>query len=79
MKDNVKVARALLEFSARCMPISTTSVSESSGVHIVNTGNFLRYWRAVGWLTSQKEGTRVFFLITDQGKTGFEKLVCADG
>lgn len=75
MTSNVKVAAALLGMHARGEPLKIRAVATRAEVHAVDTGNMLRYWVAVGWLTKRREGHYVIFSVTEKGKEGFASLV----
>ena len=79
MKENVKVAAALLGMHERGAPLKIRDVAVNAEVHTVNTANFLHYWAAVGWLTKQKEGRFTIYSVTEKGKEGFAALVCTNG
>lgn len=75
MSNNLKVAAAIVEMAAEGTLLTAASVAERSGVHIVASGNFLRYWHVVGWLTKQRRGLEMIFSLTEAGTTGFTKLI----
>ena len=75
MKNNIKVATALLRMHAGGVPLTASAVASETGVHVTDTGNFLRYWAAAGWLEKQREGIHMIFSVTEKGEEGFAALI----
>ena len=76
MRNNIKVAQALLERGVGGSQTTISAVSEAAGVRYMDAQTFLKTWKALGWLTTARgRGSTLLYSVTEQGVIGLTKLI----